>query len=73
MLDWLGCSLKKCPYNKERSDCDFCKFLIRKCCGNCKYHQYEEYDKGYVCVNDSSEHCTDWTENDDTCKYWEQE
>ena len=40
-------------------------------CSSCKYHYFEEIDRGYVCVNDKSEHIADWTEDDDTCEYWE--
>ena len=39
-------------------------------CKDCKYHIFEEIDKGYVCCNDQSEHIADWTEDDDTCEYF---
>ena len=42
-----------------------------KRCGTCKYHMHEGIDSGYVCVNDQSDHVTDWTEDDDGCERWE--
>lgn len=44
----------------------------RKCCGTCKYHQFESVDDGYVCVNDESEYLSDWTECNDSCSEWEE-
>jgi hypothetical protein len=41
-----------------------------KCCGTCKYHKHE-VDDGWVCVNDSSEFCTYWTDYRDYCEDWE--
>lgn len=43
-----------------------------KCCGTCKYHQHEDIDDGWVCVNDESEYVADWTEYDDYCEEWEE-
>lgn len=43
-----------------------------KICGNCKYHQFENIDNGWVCVNSDSEYCADWTEYNDTCVDWEE-
>ncbi|MCD7789096.1 MAG: hypothetical protein LUH55_00745 [Bacteroides thetaiotaomicron] len=40
-------------------------------CSNCKYHIHEDVDDGYVCVNDESEYCTDWTEYDFCCDEFE--
>ena len=40
-------------------------------CGTCFYHQHEYIDDGWVCVNDASDRCTDWTDYDDTCDEWE--
>lgn len=45
---------------------------MNECCGTCKYHQREEIDDGWVCVNDESEYCADWTEYNDTCSEWEE-
>ena len=42
-----------------------------KNCGNCKWHEHEDIDDGYVCVNHESENCADWTEDDDWCQFWE--
>lgn len=39
-------------------------------CGECKFHQYEEIDRGYVCVNADSPYCTEWTDYTDTCEEW---
>lgn len=38
-----------------------------KCCGTCKYHGFENLSDGWVCVNDRSEYCADWTEYKDSC------
>lgn len=42
-----------------------------ECCGTCKWHQREDIDDGWVCVNDRSEYCTDWTDYKDCCEDWE--
>ena len=42
-----------------------------ECCGTCKWHQHESVDDGWVCVNDRSEYCTDWTDYKDYCEDWE--
>lgn len=42
-----------------------------KRCGTCKWHQHESIDDGWICANDESEYCTDWTEYDDWCQDWE--
>lgn len=43
-----------------------------KCCGSCKWHEQEEIDHGFVCVNGDSENVADWTENEDCCQEWEE-
>ncbi len=43
----------------------------KKCCGTCKYHEFENINDGYVCVNDKSENFADWTEYNDSCEEWE--
>ncbi len=40
-------------------------------CGTCKYHEHEDIDNGWVCVNDKSEYFADFTEYNDTCEEWE--
>lgn len=40
-------------------------------CGTCIYHQYEDVTDGWVCVNDQSEYCADWTDYNDSCECWE--
>ena len=45
---------------------------MNKVCGNCKYHQFENIDNGYVCVNPDSDNLSDWTEYDDSCEDWEE-
>lgn len=47
------------------------RMLDDKCCGTCKYHHHENIDDGWVCVNDRSEYCADWTECSDSCGKWE--
>lgn len=44
----------------------------RQICGECKWHTYEEIDRGFVCTNADSPYCTDWTEYTDTCECFEQ-
>lgn len=39
-------------------------------CGNCKYHEYESIDSGWVCVNPDSDYCADWVEYEHTCEEW---
>lgn len=43
-----------------------------RCCGTCKYHEFEDFDNGWVCVNDASEFVADWTEYDFVCEEWEE-
>lgn len=43
----------------------------KPCCGTCDYHCHEDISDGYVCVNDASEHCTDWTDDDYCCPAYE--
>ena len=40
-------------------------------CGTCKYHHHESVTDGWVCVNISSDYCTDFTEYEDSCDEWE--
>ena len=42
-----------------------------RCCGNCKYHTYEDVSQGYVCCNDNSEYVTDWTDYEHCCDEYE--
>ena len=44
----------------------------RECCGTCKWHEHEEISDGWICVNDQSDYCGDWTEYDDGCQEWEE-
>ena len=44
----------------------------RRICGTCKYHQFEEIDSGFICVNCESENCADWTDYEHTCDEWEE-
>ena len=38
---------------------------MNECCGNCKYHQYEDISQGLVCCNQDSEYVADWTDYTD--------
>lgn len=42
-----------------------------QCCGNCKYHEHENIDDGYVCVNSDSAYCAEWTDCMSHCEEWE--
>lgn len=46
--------------------------MTDKICGTCKWHKHEGIDDGWVCVNDRSDYCTDWTDYEDTCEDWEE-
>ena len=46
--------------------------MLERCCGTCRYWELEEIDVGHVCVNDRSEYCTEWVEEDDVCLKWEE-
>lgn len=45
---------------------------MRKCCGTCRWHSHEDISDGWVCVNDESDYCTDWTDYDHCCEDWEE-
>ena len=45
--------------------------MDKQICGNCKWNERENIGGDYVCVNDESDYCADWTEYDHTCDYWE--
>ena len=47
------------------------KYGGENCCGTCKWHEHENIDDGWVCVNDQSEYCADRTEYDEICDEWE--
>lgn len=57
-------------YNGEIWIMDIMK-SIDKSCKTCRYHRHEDISDGYVCVNDESEACADWTEDDFSCDKWE--
>lgn len=40
-------------------------------CGTCKWHQHEDIDDGWVCVNPDSDNRADWTDYNDSCQDWE--
>ena len=42
-----------------------------QCCGTCRHHVHEDVDDGWVCVNQGSIYCTEWTEYDNCCEVWE--
>lgn len=42
-----------------------------RCCGTCKWHQHEDMDDSWVCTNDQSIYCADWTDYKDSCQEWE--
>lgn len=45
--------------------------MTEKICKTCKYHEYEEFTMGFVCVNDDADDCADWTPSNHTCEHWE--
>jgi len=42
-----------------------------KICGTCRWHQHECICDGWVCVNNESDMCTEWTEYGYSCEQWE--
>ena len=44
--------------------------MQEKICKNCEYHQYEDIDCGFVCVNSDSDKCADWTPSNYSCKHF---
>ena len=45
--------------------------MQEKICKNCEYHQYEDIDCGFVCVNADSDKCAEWTPSNYSCECWE--
>lgn len=43
-----------------------------RCCGTCKYHEHEDIDNGWVCVNQESDYVADWTDYDFCCEDYEE-
>lgn len=43
---------------------------MNQCCGTCKWHSFENISDGWVCVNNDSDYCSDWTEYEDSCEEW---
>lgn len=41
----------------------------KKFCGTCKWHKRAIND--WICTNDNSEYCADYTGYNDTCDEWE--
>jgi hypothetical protein len=41
-------------------------------CETCHWHEHENIDDGYVCVNDKSSYCTEWTDDNFYCEKWEE-
>jgi hypothetical protein len=44
--------------------------MAEQCCGTC-YWARRDHLGDYICVNDSSDNCTDYVEYKDTCEEWE--
>lgn len=80
MIDCNICKHKDCTECKhgelfERNNVSEPKKISvsngKECCGNCKYHQYEDISQGWVCCNQDSEYVADWTDYTDSCEEWE--
>lgn len=48
------------------------KYMETKCCGTCKWHKHERISDGWVCINNCSEYCADWTDYGHCCEEWEE-
>lgn len=45
----------------------------REICGTCRYHLPDDvFPSDWVCVNNHSENCGDWTEFEESCEFWEE-
>lgn len=44
---------------------------MERCCGTCKWHQYDDSGDDLVCANTGSEYWTDYTDYEDVCEEWE--
>ena len=42
-----------------------------KCCGNCRWHTKEALTDDWLCDNEESDNCMDYTEFHDICESWE--
>lgn len=40
-------------------------------CGTCKWHQYDEYGRDWVCANGGSEYAANYTGYNDCCEEFE--
>lgn len=49
---------------------------MKEICGKCKYHRpvatFSNGDTDWVCVNDESDYCADFTEYEDGCEEFEE-
>lgn len=45
---------------------------MKKCCGNCKWHQRDDKFDDWVCCNGDSEYVADYTDYDHCCEDWEE-
>ncbi len=43
-----------------------------KCCGTCKYHEYDYKSLDWVCCNPDSEYEAEWTDYGDRCAEYEE-
>lgn len=45
----------------------------KRCCGNCRWHeQDEQYSEDYICFNDDSDYCSDYTDYNFCCDDYEE-
>lgn len=45
---------------------------MEKCCGNCRWHEYDELFDDWVCVNPDSDYVADFTGYEDSCEEFEE-
>ena len=46
--------------------------MLDKICGTCRFHRQDDnFEEDYICCNDASDMCADWTAYDDSCDQWE--
>lgn len=44
----------------------------KKYCKTCEYHEHEDISDGFICVCIESDHCADWTLDEQVCEFWEE-
>lgn len=60
---------------EECDGCGYCKpdeEPKKKCCGTCRWHEYDETEEAWVCVSENSENYSDFTAYNDSCDEYDE-